>query len=506
MAASRLYQFMIRTVEPHVPNKLLPLWHHPAGPKTIFFWCPFAKWVLVFAGIGDLTRPAEKLSLFQSTALLSGNITKMADVLRSIFIFPFTAGHSRSGNFLQDDRDAKISSAVLMSSLISVSVSCTLIFGILTTDNPHVPDNFLWAFYCLKNVLSFFCVVALCLVLYKNRHYLTEQKVDYALSRKIIFLWIFGLGFLLKDAINITINASCAANASTVGERHLFDGDYTLADETRNDGYQEINTNRRPSYDNSYDDDYYARESDRLLNSINCSIETRADRPKSMSFFLSIAAGLIMSIPLLVVTMIMSRKFGEKHAIPVNAYRTVEAIFNVCLLIVVCFGFHSLRMQCREYRKKPITSAEWLLIFSNFGLGMCRTFNIAAFFLSKEPHSAMDTFVFCRHFVVFINSFWQTILIVQAGRYRKLHRTNRVSRISVENCFMVLHILNFMLWFISIFTIKDLTMASPDERNVYGKQVWDNFLKILWPINVFYCFHSSMDHYGLYRRFDKRSD
>ncbi|KAJ1515354.1 Mitochondrial pyruvate carrier 2 [Coelomomyces lativittatus] len=44
-------------------------WNHPAGPKTIHFWAPAAKWALVIAGLGDLKRPAEKLSLSQSTAL-----------------------------------------------------------------------------------------------------------------------------------------------------------------------------------------------------------------------------------------------------------------------------------------------------------------------------------------------------------------------------------------------------------------------------------------------------
>ena len=64
----------------------------PAGPKTIHFWAPAMKWVitklqssvyflsftfvyfppyslqqaLVFASIGDLQRPAEKLSLTQN--------------------------------------------------------------------------------------------------------------------------------------------------------------------------------------------------------------------------------------------------------------------------------------------------------------------------------------------------------------------------------------------------------------------------------------------------------
>uniref|UniRef100_A0A0B6ZXH1 Mitochondrial pyruvate carrier n=1 Tax=Arion vulgaris TaxID=1028688 RepID=A0A0B6ZXH1_9EUPU len=67
--ASRFYEHLISTAGRYVPPKLVPLWEHPAGPKTIFFWSPFAKWTLVIAGLGDMARPAEKLSTRQSTAL-----------------------------------------------------------------------------------------------------------------------------------------------------------------------------------------------------------------------------------------------------------------------------------------------------------------------------------------------------------------------------------------------------------------------------------------------------
>ncbi|KRZ09684.1 Mitochondrial pyruvate carrier 2, partial [Trichinella zimbabwensis] len=56
-------------------NYIQSLLHHPAGPKTIFFWAPLFKWGLVIAGLADLQRPAEHLSFSQSSALaLSGII------------------------------------------------------------------------------------------------------------------------------------------------------------------------------------------------------------------------------------------------------------------------------------------------------------------------------------------------------------------------------------------------------------------------------------------------
>ncbi|PGG98436.1 hypothetical protein AJ79_08877 [Helicocarpus griseus UAMH5409] len=46
-------------------------WNSPVGVKTVHFWAPVMKWVLVLAGLSDLTRPADKLSLTQNGALMA---------------------------------------------------------------------------------------------------------------------------------------------------------------------------------------------------------------------------------------------------------------------------------------------------------------------------------------------------------------------------------------------------------------------------------------------------
>lgn len=66
---SFIYRRVIAHADKYVPPRLVPLWNHPAGPKTIFFWSPVFKWGLVVAGLGDLSRPAEKISKGQSGAL-----------------------------------------------------------------------------------------------------------------------------------------------------------------------------------------------------------------------------------------------------------------------------------------------------------------------------------------------------------------------------------------------------------------------------------------------------
>lgn len=66
---SALYRTLIAVADKRVPPRLRPLWEHPAGPKTVFFWSPLMKWALVVAGLSDLNRPVEKISPSQSASL-----------------------------------------------------------------------------------------------------------------------------------------------------------------------------------------------------------------------------------------------------------------------------------------------------------------------------------------------------------------------------------------------------------------------------------------------------
>lgn len=65
------YHRVLDKVELLLPEKLRPLYNHPAGPKTVFFWAPIMKWGLVCAGLADMARPAEKLSTAQSAVLMA---------------------------------------------------------------------------------------------------------------------------------------------------------------------------------------------------------------------------------------------------------------------------------------------------------------------------------------------------------------------------------------------------------------------------------------------------
>ncbi|GAB6030552.1 hypothetical protein CHUAL_007417 [Chamberlinius hualienensis] len=64
-----MYRAVISSLDRVVPKALQPFWHHEAGPKTVFFWAPAVKWGLVIAGLSDINRPVEKLSVSQTTSL-----------------------------------------------------------------------------------------------------------------------------------------------------------------------------------------------------------------------------------------------------------------------------------------------------------------------------------------------------------------------------------------------------------------------------------------------------
>jgi hypothetical protein len=49
-----------------ITNVIVLIAYRITGPKTVFFWAPVMKWCLVAAGVKDLSRPAEKLSVSQN--------------------------------------------------------------------------------------------------------------------------------------------------------------------------------------------------------------------------------------------------------------------------------------------------------------------------------------------------------------------------------------------------------------------------------------------------------
>ncbi|XP_070568004.1 mitochondrial pyruvate carrier 2-like [Ptychodera flava] len=69
MAFATAWRGVLLKIERRLPAKLLPIWNHPAGLKTIHFWAPAFKWGLVIAAIADIARPPEKLSARQSGSL-----------------------------------------------------------------------------------------------------------------------------------------------------------------------------------------------------------------------------------------------------------------------------------------------------------------------------------------------------------------------------------------------------------------------------------------------------
>uniref|UniRef100_A0A336L9Q6 Mitochondrial pyruvate carrier n=1 Tax=Culicoides sonorensis TaxID=179676 RepID=A0A336L9Q6_CULSO len=75
--ASNVYKAIIASADKVVPKSWHApgsLWNHAAGPKTVFFWAPCFKWGLVVAGLSDLRRPADQLSINTSASLLATGI------------------------------------------------------------------------------------------------------------------------------------------------------------------------------------------------------------------------------------------------------------------------------------------------------------------------------------------------------------------------------------------------------------------------------------------------
>ncbi|XP_032675814.1 mitochondrial pyruvate carrier 2-like [Odontomachus brunneus] len=64
------YRRLMLRIAMFLPERFRPAFLHPVGPTTVFFWAPTFKWGLVLAGIGDLKRPPDTISLSQTASLM----------------------------------------------------------------------------------------------------------------------------------------------------------------------------------------------------------------------------------------------------------------------------------------------------------------------------------------------------------------------------------------------------------------------------------------------------
>ncbi|CEO98271.1 Mitochondrial pyruvate carrier [Plasmodiophora brassicae] len=67
--AGAVARLQARVASSSLPKPIRDFCAHPAGLFTIHFWAPAWKWGLVAAGIADLQRPIETVSVPQTGAL-----------------------------------------------------------------------------------------------------------------------------------------------------------------------------------------------------------------------------------------------------------------------------------------------------------------------------------------------------------------------------------------------------------------------------------------------------
>uniref|UniRef100_A0A674K7C9 Mitochondrial pyruvate carrier n=1 Tax=Terrapene triunguis TaxID=2587831 RepID=A0A674K7C9_9SAUR len=65
------YHRLLDRIELKLPPRLRPLYNHPAGPKTVFFWAPVMKWVSIRSHFADIVNvSAVVIFAFYPTGLI----------------------------------------------------------------------------------------------------------------------------------------------------------------------------------------------------------------------------------------------------------------------------------------------------------------------------------------------------------------------------------------------------------------------------------------------------
>nr|XP_022337858.1 uncharacterized protein LOC111133628 [Crassostrea virginica] len=221
-------------------------------------------------------------------------------------------------------------------------------------------------------------------------------------------------------------------------------------------------------------------------------------RRKSALLYLSAAIGVVLVIVLIIfVTAILTEKGEDKL---IGLYKSLEIyrlLYTVIMLGLVFLGFGLLYGQCVPVEiHRQLTTGEYILLFSFLGMVMYLMYGVVAGI--NYSGLFISSWSIAENILLLVVVYFQTVFILQSYRYR---RYRRLDCLSIKNVFMLLSVMNLGLWFNDSFLQNRVPYINAVNYKMYTQQTWDFMNGTLFPIVVFFRFHSSMILYELHHMY-----
>ena len=215
------------------------------------------------------------------------------------------------------------------------------------------------------------------------------------------------------------------------------------------------------------------------------------------AFLFPTIMGLFLTVPLLVLEIYISVKTTITEYEPVYAvyesYWVANHLTNLLLSLIGLYILASSELSRLRGNTRMISRIEdFTLLLCCLGVQMIHVFGFYGNIMNK-PHLVSHV-VILSHCLSFFETLLQTMLIIQASASLSNLQTHSLV---MKNILLTIGMINFALWISNSF-VKHIRVFSILESNFYGDYFWNVVSDVLYPLAIFYRFHSAFECYNLY--------
>ncbi|XP_062569202.1 uncharacterized protein LOC134231279 [Saccostrea cucullata] len=233
------------------------------------------------------------------------------------------------------------------------------------------------------------------------------------------------------------------------------------------------------------------------LEELNNTLEHNHERER-MTLIAAAICGAVTNLPFFIQTLLMATVYKGNTGIPFQIWHFIVSVHNVINLILIFVCFHLLRRTAKVKTNvwRPGAS-EYILLLTNTGQAADDTFGIIA---ASGCYCSKNAAVQVAEVSSLLQSFFQTIFILDSARYEQeiVSFPSRILRFTL----IYLFISNLSFWFTATFIGLDGQVISEGQSVMFkDKATWGVLQTIVYPLFMFFRFHSAMYFYSLFHRF-----
>lgn len=224
---------------------------------------------------------------------------------------------------------------------------------------------------------------------------------------------------------------------------------------------------------------------------------------KSSSMYICILMAIVLCLPLLTTIIMVSAVKPYTYHYQLST-AIVQCVFKLELFVMILLAFFLTYKQYQEENSTDrINSSRFILILCTAGTIAYSTFGlIAGLFEKRGDYATLALPLFIQKFLEIACTYLQTILILQSS-LSNIVRVRNVSRfIPVYKIHCVLFTVNIIMWLVNSYIGKMVGSIMHIEANFYGENYWKAVNDVIFPITIFYRFHTAMEVYQLYKKYE----